>query len=167
MHFDVSPQLNTFWRSRPISPDLWFWAKFFTGLLVLFVSLYLPLVAFAFLAGTDESWREFWTSDAIAFPAITIAIYIAAVTMTCLVRHAVYAAILSIATLYVGPLLVLAGAAAVNWLIWRKEPKLLFESESGWWMATAVAAAMCAVAVGVLILGWLAVRYDWGRKSRY
>ncbi len=25
---DVSPPLNTFWRSRPINPDLWFWTKF-------------------------------------------------------------------------------------------------------------------------------------------
>ena len=29
---DLSPGLGTFWRSRPISPDLWFWTKFLVGL---------------------------------------------------------------------------------------------------------------------------------------
>ena len=161
--YDVGPQLNTFWRSRPINPDLWFWTKFVTGLLVVFVSLYLPLAVLAWTAAPDEFWRDMLHSETMIFPAITIAIYISAVTMTCLVRHAVYAAILSIATMYIGPLLVEAGMACVNWLVWRQEPKPFFESANGPLMI----AAMCAVMMGVLIVGWLAVRYDWGRTSRY
>ena len=26
---DLKPGLHTFWRSRPINPDLWFWAEIF------------------------------------------------------------------------------------------------------------------------------------------
>jgi hypothetical protein len=29
---DLSSSLGAFWRSRPISPELWFWTKFFVGL---------------------------------------------------------------------------------------------------------------------------------------
>ena len=30
---DVTPGINSFWRSRPINPDAWFWTKYITGLL--------------------------------------------------------------------------------------------------------------------------------------
>jgi len=36
-------KLGNFWRSRPINPDLWFWAKYATGLLILLGVLYLPV----------------------------------------------------------------------------------------------------------------------------
>ena len=41
--YDVQPQLNTFWRSRPIHPDLWFWCKYITGLAVLLTAIYAPM----------------------------------------------------------------------------------------------------------------------------
>src|SRR5262249_16839356 len=31
-HADMEPQLNTFWRTRPVNPSAWFWTKFATGL---------------------------------------------------------------------------------------------------------------------------------------
>ena len=41
---DLRPQLNTFWRSRPISPDQWFAVKFTAGLLLTLVMLVAPLI---------------------------------------------------------------------------------------------------------------------------
>ena len=32
---DLSPPLNEFWRSRPIHPDLWYWIKYLTGLVLI------------------------------------------------------------------------------------------------------------------------------------
>jgi hypothetical protein len=157
--FDLSPALNTFWRSRPINPDLWFWTKLVTGLLVVFASLYVPLLlAVSLMHG--ESVRQMFRSGEVAmFPAITIGIYIAAVMTTCLVRQAIYAAILSIGAMYVSFFAVVVIERAIT-LPWDKIT---------WEDLTVGEVAMAFVASNFVftIVAWLALRNDWGRKSRY
>jgi hypothetical protein len=157
---DVNPKINEFWRSRPIQPDLWFWIKFVTGLVVVLASIYLPI---AFLAAikipVDKGWPS---SDATYMPLmIQLAVFAAAVVTTCLVRQAVYAAILSIAVVYLGTLFGIAICISPQWLQLQSvnllrdptPPQVAFGLATSFTIST--------------LLAWLAVRYDWGKKSRY
>jgi hypothetical protein len=159
--YDVGPQLSTFWRSRPVNADLWFWSKFVTGVTVLMVALYLPLVAIVFLVSDPET--VFGNSPVMLMPLVHLAIFAAAVAMTCLVRHAVYAAILSIPTLYLGVVIVWAALNAAKLLhVIDAAPRKMWDMTAG----QVGAGFLLTFFVGT-ILAWLAVRYDWGRKSRY
>jgi len=141
--------LNTFWRSRPIQPDHWFWCKYLTGLAVVFASIYVPIALLAALGfrSIDEGINY---PNAIVIPAGQLAIFAAAVAMTCLVRHAVYAAVLSIGALI---------AVRSGWIS---------RSTSNWWsedIGLAISFSACFAACTVL--AWLATRIDWGWKSRF
>ncbi len=100
---DMNPRVNEFWRSRPIQPDAWFWIRFVTGLLVVLASIYGPIALLAvFRFPMLRTWNP---SEAYLLPAMQVAVFAAAVATTCLVRQAVYAAILSNAVVYVSVLL--------------------------------------------------------------
>jgi len=155
---DVAPQLSTFWRSRPINPDLWFWTKFGTGLMIVLAAIYVPILLVTLPVGLDNLWDP----DVSFIPTLHIAVFAAAVMTTCLVRHAVYAAILSIAVVYLGVLTVLATWLAAGMLgLVRLNPV--------WWEPTEmqVAAGLLISFFASTLIAWLAVRYDWGWKSRY
>jgi ABC-type transport system involved in multi-copper enzyme maturation permease subunit len=142
---DLGPKINEFWRSRPIHPDLWFWTKYLTGLGVLFVVLYLPLLAGGgTLAGPFVSIG----ADERQMLYFHVAIYAAALAGICLVRQPIYAAILGIAT-------ILAGTGVVYYLVRPGEERL---------EVTLLAIEM-GMAVTATLTAWLAVRYDWGRKN--
>ena len=158
---DVSPKINEFWRSRPIQPDLWFWIKFATGLTVVVVSTYAPI---ALLVGLKLPVFNTWKlSDVFTVPAMQLAVFAAAVATTCLVRQAVYAAILSLAVVYLGalfgmvicrlPAWIQADAPRPGLMANPTTPQLIFGVAISFTLST--------------ILAWLAVRYDWGKKSRY
>lgn len=158
---DVSPQLNTFWRSRPIRPDHWFWCKFVTGLGVVFASIYVPIALLA--AVSDQPIDEGVNyPTVIAVPAGQLAIFAAAVATTCLVRHAVYAAVLSIAAVIAAaPISFCIGEIAVRsgWIA---------RSTSNWWsedIGLAIGFSACFAACTVL--AWLVTRNDWGWRSRF
>jgi hypothetical protein len=158
---DMGPRLHTFWRSRPIEPDSWFWIKFVTGMVVMLGSLYAPLLVIAAVSQTARN--VFSHPDALVLPAVHAAAFAAAVAMTCLVRHAVYAAILSVAVLYISVaatwgLLVAAGKTG-----WLPVPP---ESLGDMTEAQVTLGLMTCFAAST-VLAWLAVRNDWGRKSRY
>jgi hypothetical protein len=150
---DLSPRLNTFWRSRPIHPDAWFWTKFLSGGAILYISFCVPLLDAVFV---DSPVRL------SALVLIPLAVYSSAVATTALVRQAVYAAILSIPLIYFGLTivwLVLHGAAYVNLIPWPRnsffEPSVI-ELAVGMTITIAISTSMA----------WLAVRYDWGWKNR-
>lgn len=159
---DTGPGLNTFWRSRPIKAGLWFWTKYVTGMLVLLAALYCPLLATVFVLHPAPE-RILFQNGYQIMPLAHVAIFAAAVMTTCLVRHAVYAAILSIATVYLG---VLAGTG-----LWIISGLLHFAppTTKRWWEPTEaqVAFGMALSFVASTVIAWLAVRYDWGRKGRY
>ncbi|MBX3412328.1 MAG: hypothetical protein KF708_06380 [Pirellulales bacterium] len=139
---DTSPKLSNFWRSRPMNPDLWYWAKFGTGLLVLLTTLYLPVLVLAAMFHPD-GLLGLCESEHLIFPALQIALFASSLALTCLLRQAVYAAVLSIGVIYLGVL--------PTWFIWGTDPP---------YQAVAVSLVMTA---GVMtVVGWLAMRNDWG-----
>ncbi|MEX2315660.1 MAG: hypothetical protein WD669_00810 [Pirellulales bacterium] len=165
--YDVGPQLGTFWRSRPINRDLWFWTKVVTGLGILLLVVYLPTLTALYAAGADahDLKRE---PTSFILPAAHLAFFAAAMAMTCLVRHAVYAAILSIPAVVLGPALVLGGLVLAKRSGW-----LPAVTEGDRWditeqqiLAVYIGGLVISFVINIL-LAWLAMRFDWGRKSRY
>jgi len=154
--YDVSPKISTFWRSRPINVDLWFWCKYVTGLLVLLAALYLPVIFVIYL--THPNPREFLTSsESHMMPFLHAAMFAAAAAMTCIVRNAVYAAILSVAVVYLGVLTIIGAQNFTAILGWTTAP-------AHWWEPSEVLIS-CGFAFSFAtstILAWLAMRYDWG-----
>jgi hypothetical protein len=161
---DMGPQLNTFWRSRPIHGDLWFWTKFITGLLIVVAVIYVPQLL---LIGEDDYGNPDFTELISVMAILHTSAYAAAVAMTCLVRHAVYAAILSI-----GALTASIGAA---WCIWMLPTWLgTVKSQRDDSPIPADSMELAATLTGLFacfvistVFGWLAMRNDWGWKSRY
>jgi hypothetical protein len=160
---DLGPQLNTFWRSRPINSDLWFWTRFCLVPLALFFLTALPmaLVAWWALPSLDEigNWIQ---PEFIVIVSVLLCLYASAVAMTCLLRNAIYAAVLSIALL-VAPFVVL-------WLIWLLVAPLGFvpaprSGAMGSFSNSAAFAILVVTTTAATILSWLAVRNDWGRKN--
>jgi hypothetical protein len=158
--FDSEPRLNTFWRTRPVNPDLWFAVKFLTGLAVVLAAIYTPLLI------VEPSIHE---QENNAYRAITpasfhVALFAAAVATTCLVRHAIYAAVLSMS--------VFTACVAGAWLIWDLACKYGFTNLSGEESrlvenpGVLLAGASFCFFVSTL-LAWSAMRYDWGLKGRY
>jgi ABC-type transport system involved in multi-copper enzyme maturation permease subunit len=163
--YDVSPELNTFWRSRPIHRDLWFWSKALTGLAIAIFMVYAPALGALAATGTilDVVQRE---PQMFMLPAFHLAFFAAAMSMTCLARHAVYAAILSIPAALVGPALLYVGYLLAQptglWNYLRTEGWL----EQQTTLALYIGSLLTSFVINIL-LAWLAMRFDWGRKSRY
>jgi ABC-type transport system involved in multi-copper enzyme maturation permease subunit len=158
---DVGSRLNNFWRSRPIHPDLWFWAKFVTGLVIVLAAVYAPIGLFA--AAGDTSLNEGMKyPDALTIAAAQVAVFAAAVMVTCLVRQAVYAAILSIAVVYLGILVTQAALVAARYT------GLIYWDRSYWFQPTPdeIMAGLLATFIVCAVVAWLAMRNDWGRASR-
>lgn len=158
---DMQPKINSFWRSRPIQPDGWFWSKFATGLFIVLTSTYIPIAVLVALDLADfNSWNF---PEAFAIPVAQMALFAAAVMTTCLVRHAVYAAILSLSVVYLGTLVGLG-----LWFLAGLLHLVPLNSDRWWEPSEAqIAFGMALSFVTSTIIAWLATRYDWGRKSRY
>jgi hypothetical protein len=161
---DVGSGINTFWRSRPINPDLWFWTKYLGGLAILLAAIYGPIVL---VESPLISLFYVWPlgSAVPVLAAMTVATFASAVAMTCLVRNAVYAAIVSIAVVHLGITAVaftLAVARSVRGEAWPENTGHLFDMT-----ALQIAAGLLLSFIVSTLIAWLAVRYDWGRKSRY
>ena len=93
---DLSSGLGAFWRSRPISPDLWFWTKFVVGLAAVVGVLdgVTILVSWKSPRGsmtTGMSWAYVG-----CFPIIHALMYALAVLGTCWFRRPVIGGILAI-----------------------------------------------------------------------
>ncbi len=92
---DLQRGLLEFWRSRPITPTRWFWTKYLVGAAALAVFLASPMLAGAWLAGDVEAQ---FVPLLITVPWMLLPAYSIAVCCACLVRQAVYAGILALAT---------------------------------------------------------------------
>jgi hypothetical protein len=89
---DLGPRLEQFWRSRPISPSVWFWVKFLAGLAaVLGVLDGVPI-----LIGWDSPYAEGSNIMSRAYvacmPLLHALLYALAVLGTCWLRRPVVAA---------------------------------------------------------------------------
>ncbi|MGE3638310.1 MAG: ABC transporter permease subunit [Pirellulales bacterium] len=156
---DLQPQLHTFWRSRPVPPDQYFWLKFVTGIAVLAATFAVPFLCAAATNGISHPDFRAIGPWAVLVP---IWLYCAAVMMTCLVRHAIYAAILSGAVMYLNFLLIVGGTRA--WLLATRQISWEKWSDPS---SAEVAASMIIGSIAFAIIAWLCVRNDWGAKSRY
>jgi len=156
---DFEPQLHTFWRSRPVDPDQYFWLKFVTGLTVLTAAFAIPFCFYAITTGKPQHGLSELLPWTILIP---LWLYCAAVMMTCLVRHAIYAAILSGAAMYLSFLLVVGASRA--WLLASRQIPLEAWNDPS---SGEVAASMILGSIAFAIIAWLSVRNDWGAKSRY
>jgi hypothetical protein len=93
---DLGSRLGAFWRSRPISPELWFWTKFVVGLaavvgvldgVTILVSWETPRT----MPTTGMSWAYVG-----CFPIIHALLYALAVLGTCWTRRPVIGGILAV-----------------------------------------------------------------------
>jgi hypothetical protein len=144
---DLGPRINNFWRSRPISPDLWFWTKFLSGLaIVALVFNPSPLAAIWWSLSADPA-NHFRSGDLLTF-FFLVAIYAAAVAAICLIRQTIYAAILG------GGLISGLVVISMKWVYPEHMPL-----ESVVMILSTITMLACT------LVAWLAVRYDWGRKT--
>jgi hypothetical protein len=143
---DLKPGLHTFWRSRPINPDLWFWTKFLTGLTITAIALGIPLLLLWSLSG---NFRQFITRETmLTIPTLFLSTYCFAVVAMALVRRPIYAAIFTVGLISI-----------CSFTIKHILPKSFeFDFE-------AVAVMAMTLSVLVTISAWLAVRYDIGYKG--
>jgi ABC-type transport system involved in multi-copper enzyme maturation permease subunit len=166
-HNDASPRINTFWRSRPIPPDRWYMVKLFTGLAELFVALFLPvllLAALGHLVGYDQVWDRLWDRGAMIVVASVVMMYVSAILLMMLLRHAVYAAILSVGVLFATYFSIAVVVAIGRWALWREPLKIWRDMSLDNW-PTFVG---LLIATGVVVMiGLIANRRDWGWKSGY
>jgi hypothetical protein len=145
---DLRPGLHTFWRSRPINVDQWFTVKLVTGLLVTVVSLTAaPLIIVAILEsrqsfepplGEPRPLALVW--QGLLFHGVA---YLVAVLSIILVRHAVYAALLTISVVAAIPI-------AMSDFVGDLRGEMF-------------CGALAAVAV--IAVARLALRNDWGWKG--
>lgn len=91
---DYQSAILTFWRSRPISPRLWFWSKYLTGLLIVELTMIAPwLITQGVMGERDLSGSG--PGYLVTVMVVYWFIYTVSVWMACLLRHVVYAGILS------------------------------------------------------------------------
>jgi hypothetical protein len=155
---DLSPPLNSFWRSRPINPNHWYWLRFFTCSAVLVALLAFPLIFISHVTRIPIQSGEV----TLNFYVTLCTLFTCAVAMTCLIRRAIYAAVLSIGlavTPFLAIWLVWVVAASVGLIDWPR--RNIFDAIS----TNAALAILCSTSVTATLIGWLAVRYDWGLKS--
>jgi ABC-type transport system involved in multi-copper enzyme maturation permease subunit len=93
---DLGSGLGAFWRSRPISPDLWFWTKFVVGLAAVVGWLDGVTMLVSWKAPRAENPTLLSWAYVGCFPIIHALMYALAVLGTCWFRRAVIGGILAI-----------------------------------------------------------------------
>jgi ABC-type transport system involved in multi-copper enzyme maturation permease subunit len=161
---DLEPGLNSFWRSRPIPSDRWFWTRFVSGLAVILLTILLPVLVVSFGAiarnTSAEDIRQGATMFGIAVP-IFVATYAVAAAATCLLRRAMFAALVTLAATYFGALAVVAAYVVVRCFTTHQWTLYRFDSVG---TPVWIVGLVFDMLFGTL-LAWLAVRHDWGRKN--
>jgi hypothetical protein len=94
---DLRPDIFAFWRSRPISPSLWFWMKYLVGALAVLLTLYGPVVLLQCYFECRGRNQYFAPGFFACMPLLHLLAYSGAVCMICVVRQSTYAGILAFA----------------------------------------------------------------------
>jgi hypothetical protein len=161
---DLEPELNSFWRSRPIPPDRWFWTRFASGLAVILLTILLPVLVVSFGAIARNTPAEDIRQGTMMFGhavPILVATYAIAAGATCLLRRAMFAALVTLAATYFGALAVVAAYVVVRCFTTHQWTLDRFDSvDTPVWIFGLVFDTLFGT-----LLAWLAVRYDWGRKN--
>ena len=93
---DLGSGLGAFWRSRPISPDLWFWTKFVVGLAAVVGVLDGVTILVSWKSPRAEMTTGMSWAYVGCFPIIHALMYALAVLGTCWFRRPVIGGILAI-----------------------------------------------------------------------
>ncbi len=146
---DLEPKVNTFWRSRPISPTLWFWSKYLIALGSLIVAIGLPAVICFWLIEYFGTRASIPSSELLVVFFIVLGwfgIFSAGVVSTCIIRRPLHAGLLAFA-------LAAAGLGVAQWL------------DPGWFGAEPLQRPLLVVGiwfsasiVATLSAWWVAVR---------
>lgn len=98
---ELQPPLEQFWRSRPISPSLWFWVKFGVGLAAVIGVLDLAAIVLGwkFRSYADDSNVMIYAYLA-CFPLLHALTYTLAVMAICWLRQGVLAGMAAILSLF-------------------------------------------------------------------
>jgi hypothetical protein len=155
---EMQPRLLGFWRSRPVNPSHWFWTKYLTGATVVLVFLLGPVVLVGtcvWLMGADLTSPRHLLNSAV-WSWILMFAFTTAVCVTCLVRQAVYAGILSLGCL-LGLVLLPEVFESLSWLRWHAL------RTSGEYLAFSL--CMGALTVAISLFAWQSVVRDWGWKQ--
>jgi hypothetical protein len=134
---------------------LWFWTKFIGGLAITLATIYVPYLLIVRTRVFDLDLKE------TIVPIAHLAIFASSVFMMCVVRQAVYAAILCTAVVYLGVVISWLAMLAADFVGVVEWPRIEFFSMS----EGQVAAGFILSFVVSTLLAWLAVRNDWGQKA--
>jgi len=139
---DLQPSVNTFWRSRPISASAWYWTKYALGMAAIVATIAIPtLITLPYSGGTDVTRKGLLWSVLLWTLAFSLAL-----TMTCLVRQALRASILTV------------GAVAILY----SAVQICYGSFSPWEpgapLGVLIAVFIVALVVSTLAGWWVAVR---------
>ncbi|HTU22346.1 MAG TPA: hypothetical protein VMG10_30180 [Gemmataceae bacterium] len=97
---ELQPRLEQFWRSRPISPSLWFWVKFSIGLAAVLGVLDLVTLVLAWRFPCADATNMNIYAYIACFPLLHALTYTLAVTAICWLRQAVVAGMAAILSLF-------------------------------------------------------------------
>ncbi len=157
---DLSPHLEDFWRSRPVSVVRWFLVKYAVGLAIALFVCVLPLLVERWLnPDTTAPW-----SIILWMPFLWAALYTVAFASGCLIRRPTHAAMLALAAMlliYFLPL-VLPALRAMN-LADVVDAPYGFQGERLIWSPNGLifATGMAAITIIILAIALAAVRFQW------
>ncbi len=147
---DIKPELNSFWRSRPTNLPLWFGIKYATAFLVLLTVLGIPLILGTLIYSNQLPGRfsEGMLANLLWIGWFFIEAFTLAMTLQCLLRQPLYAAILTCVTL-------MFGNFAYSYVCYETI------GHPPWSLNAAV---MILALVATVALAWQTVKHDWGWK---
>ncbi len=87
---DLQGGVNTFWRSRPIPPQSWYWTKYLMGLATILIAIEVPFFITPSSVIVSEGKGLLW------WPLVWNVTFSFALTATCLVRQPAHAGILAV-----------------------------------------------------------------------
>jgi hypothetical protein len=150
---DLRPGIYTFWRSRPVRVNQWFFVKLVIALVTTLLILAVTPVSLAAYFRTElrNSGEPDLAVGLVLGLAVQTGFFVVAAAVMTLVRQAVYAAILAI------------GVAATYGVT---VSETLDAWAPGWGQDNLIPAIALAVLVAAsTTVAWLAVRNDWGWKG--
>ncbi|RCS48309.1 hypothetical protein DTL42_13370 [Bremerella cremea] len=112
---DLGEGLGTFWRSRPISPGMWFWTKYVVGLVMVLMVLDGGAILVAGNAPHKGPTEGMSWAFVACFPILHAWLYTLAVLGTCWTRKPVIGGFLAIAADVLLTIIVTA-FPATNWM---------------------------------------------------
>ena len=150
---DLTPRLTDFRRSRPITSTQWFWSKYLSGLTTVLLITMIPLALIGMMGDTGPYLSDARLSIMYFAPAFLL-VYSVSFLLACLLRHTVYAGILS-----VGAMLAFYGSP-YHQELWLPVHEATWTSPSDTVYVTFVV-VMTLLATAATLLAWQAVRANW------